>query len=318
MKAWDLLCMNITGSILRLNNLPKVSIIIPFYNQDNIAAQVINAVLSLDYPLKKLEVIIVDDGSTDNTNNILSDLRSENIINVFHETNRGRAQARNSGIRRSSGDLIGFLDGDMVVENSWLSEIVQVLMDKNVFGCMGESVPPGDYADSAMEKYFHSYWRGARKHGANKPIPFKRFLFNNTVVRKEALAKAGFFDETFQGYGGEDTDLAIRFWRLYPHGLRYCPDARVFHHHQRSIRSFCDDMQYFGERNLPILISRYPHLKNILISGWMTSIPGRIFFNRVVGSIVRVLTQYSRLTILTRYLVVDAVLTGLKASGYRK
>lgn len=305
----------ITENTLVSVNTPTVTFIIPFHNQEPVVEMVIRSVLDLDYPLERLNIIVIDDGSTDGTRSKI-ELFSKvpQVESILFDANRGRARARNAGLKKTTSELIALIDGDMVLEKTWLQELIKTIQSNNVIACMGETMAPPGYRKNRLDRYFYSYWRGARKHGNHVPVPFHRFLFNNTLIKSNALLKAGLFDDVFTGYGGEDTDLAIRMWRLYPAGLRFCPEARASHHHFRSLEQFLKDMFHFGKANLPLLVERYPHLKNTLGANWSSSISGKLVFNRFCRSLVIFLSQVFNHTIFIRYLVVESVVAGLRSA----
>ncbi|MGC8603005.1 MAG: glycosyltransferase family 2 protein, partial [Desulfomonilaceae bacterium] len=93
-----------------------VSVIIPTYNRAHLIERAVNSVLEQTYD--KLEIIVVDDGSTDNTGNVLSQLQDgdSRVRYIRHETNKGSQSARNTGIRNARGDYVAFLDSD----DEWL------------------------------------------------------------------------------------------------------------------------------------------------------------------------------------------------------
>jgi len=92
-------------------NPPKVSIIIPAFNEEKGIAGTIRSVLRLDYPRNKLEVIVVDDGSTDNTYKIVSKFKSK-VVRVFREENQGKGTAINLGLKKARGEVIITMDAD--------------------------------------------------------------------------------------------------------------------------------------------------------------------------------------------------------------
>jgi glycosyltransferase involved in cell wall biosynthesis len=94
-----------------LNHHPLVSVIITSYNRARFLRRAIESVLAQDYPAK--EVVVVDDGSTDGTETEIAPwARAQGVVWVRHETNRGEAAGRNTGVRASRGDYIAFLDSD--------------------------------------------------------------------------------------------------------------------------------------------------------------------------------------------------------------
>ena len=99
-----------------MNKNPTVSVIIPTYNRAHLVDRAIQSVLNQTY--KDFELIIVDDGSTDNTEDIIKEFqkKDERIKYIRHEENRGGSAARNTGIKAAKGEYIAFLDSD----DEWL------------------------------------------------------------------------------------------------------------------------------------------------------------------------------------------------------
>jgi cellulose synthase/poly-beta-1,6-N-acetylglucosamine synthase-like glycosyltransferase len=104
-----------------LSIYPKVSIIIPAYNEEKVIAQTIEAILETKYPKK--EIIMVDDGSTDNTLSIA--LKYKNQIKVLHKENGGKASALNYGLIYSNGEIVVIVDADTVVGRHAITELVK-------------------------------------------------------------------------------------------------------------------------------------------------------------------------------------------------
>ena len=296
-----------------MSAVKTVSIVIPFYNQENTVEMVVSAALNLNYPKEKLDIILVDDGSTDSTGKKIGQMNDDRLTKILLDKNAGRARARNLGLQKVRGEITGLLDGDMVVDPNWLTNLLKALDEKNVVAAMGESQIHPNLEKTKLDRYFYSFWRGARKHGKHSPIPFHRFLFNNTIVKTEALKKAGHFDESFRGYGGEDTDLAVRLWKLYPVSLRFVPEARSYHYHIRTLEEFCNDMRWFGEKNLPVLVKRYPAYKKNLGAGWAASRTGVFVFNQMFRTVCEIGYKFTGMTLFTRYLVAYAVVSGYRS-----
>lgn len=101
--------------------MPKVSIIIPVYNASRYLRECLDSILLGD--LKEIEVIAVDDGSTDDSLNILNQYREEHGIIVLSQINSGPAKARNAGLNVATGEYIGFVDADDWVEPTMFSEM---------------------------------------------------------------------------------------------------------------------------------------------------------------------------------------------------
>lgn len=109
-----------------------VTIIVPVWNEERTLAGTINSLLALDYPKNNLDIIIVDDGSTDGTRQVANTFKSHPQVRVFHKENGGKHTAVNLGIKRAKGELIGCLDADSFVDKNALIEIVRCFEDEKI------------------------------------------------------------------------------------------------------------------------------------------------------------------------------------------
>ena len=106
--------------------MPRISFIIPVYNVEKYIRQCVNSILRQDY--KDFEIILVDDGSIDNSGLICDNLEKHNkVVRVIHQENRGLSEARNTGIIHATGEYVLFVDGDDFIGKNSLSEIIKVL-----------------------------------------------------------------------------------------------------------------------------------------------------------------------------------------------
>ena len=192
---------------------PRVSVIIPAYNQARFLADAVNSVLA--QTCRDFEIVIVDDGSTDETPTVAQgffdaapwDAAGSNRVRLFRQENRGLAGARNTGIRQARGEFIALLDSD----DLWLPGFLEKML-----------ALAGDHPEAAV---LYCGWRYVDEGGRLLPeaphltvIPpmemHARMLRANqlnvctVLLRREAVLQAGLFDESFRRL--EDWDLWLR------------------------------------------------------------------------------------------------------------
>ncbi len=180
-----------------------VSVIIPTYNRAALIGEAIESALRQTYSAR--EVIVVDDGSTDETLGVLA--RYGNAIHTVRTPNRGCAAARNAGVRLARGAHLAFVDSDDVAPPEKLAIQVPVLdADPDVGFVYGPSVAFGPElpAEVALQPV---------RPGSDGCVAEGIFLttligFDSVLLRREAVERAGGFDETLRH--NEDTDLLLR------------------------------------------------------------------------------------------------------------
>ncbi|MEA3489047.1 MAG: glycosyltransferase [Candidatus Omnitrophota bacterium] len=203
---------------MKKNNETIVSVIVPTYNRAGLIGRAVKIVLKQTYA--DLEVIVVDDGSTDNTEEIVKDIRDERVRYIKHSHNRGLSSARNTGIREACGRYIAFQDDDDIWMPGKLEKQMSLFRD----------APPevGVVYGSTLRifegKKVHVPSRGLQpKEGDLYGILLKSNFISivSAVVKRECFEKAGMFDESLPNL--EDWDLWLRVSKYYH--FRYLDEA---------------------------------------------------------------------------------------------
>ena len=116
------------------DELPKVSIIIPVWNEEKSVARTLDTIFSSNYPSKKFEVILVDNNSTDKTMQITRELKRTKYkeLRIYNETKQGKGCALNCGINKAKGDIIFSMDADTMVEPSCVREMTRYFKNPEV------------------------------------------------------------------------------------------------------------------------------------------------------------------------------------------
>lgn len=196
-----------------MSRLPRVSVIIPVFNLAPYVAETLDSLFRQTYA--DFEAIVVNDGSTDRTEEALEPFRGRIVYR--RQENRGVMAARNAGLRIARGELIALLDGD----DLWMPDCLRTLVGM---------LDADSGADVAFPNavFFGSPRFDGRLHqevfAVNQPITFDRLLrrethvFGSLVFRRRVLTEIGEFDESLAGQGAEDYDLWLRMLR---HGCRF-------------------------------------------------------------------------------------------------
>ena len=107
-----------------------ISVIIPVYNKENYIQNCLNSVLAQSY--SNLEIVLINDGSKDNSGEILDEYADKDErVKVFHIENGGVYAARNFGLEKSTGDYVTFIDADDTIELSYIETLFRVLQENN-------------------------------------------------------------------------------------------------------------------------------------------------------------------------------------------
>jgi glycosyltransferase involved in cell wall biosynthesis len=190
------------------STIPRVSVVIPTYNYARYVPEAVDSVLAQSF--EELEVIVVDDGSTDKTAEILRSF-GEQIRNIRQE-HCGLSAARNTGIRAARGQYVAFLDSD----DLWLPEKVSLQIarldaEPEVGLVYCETLLFDDSAPATL--ILHSYWAS---HPSGRILPWlvrQNVIPSPTpIVRRELFERVGLFDETLRAC--EDWDMWIRIGRV--------------------------------------------------------------------------------------------------------
>lgn len=170
-----------------------VSIVMPAFNEERYIEAALKAVLDLDYPRELMEIIVVDNGSTDATVKIAEQYADK----VFVVTGVRVGAVRNFGVKQAKGQIIAFMDSDCVPKKEWLIQSLEY-MRTNACDAVG-----GIYLLRENPSWVESSWL-INPQPADKPT--EALVGGAIVISRDAFTKAGMFDETINA--GEDYALA--------------------------------------------------------------------------------------------------------------
>lgn len=219
--------------------VPRVSVIVPVYNGAETIGACLEALVAQDYPKDQLEILVVDNKSTDETARVVARYP---VRCVREDQAQSSYAARNRGVGEASGELLAFTDADCVPARDWLRRGVAAFADARIGGVAGEiqPLPPQTIAQRyAVEKRALSQ-EGALRQNSYRPAVYTA----NAFYRKRALEQAGLFDPSVKS--GGDADLAWRVQERLGLTLAYCPEAVVYHEHRRRVRDLLKQRRNYG------------------------------------------------------------------------
>lgn len=197
-----------TAACSRDEQLPLVSVIIPVFNVAPYLREALDSVVQQTWP--HLEIIIVDDGSTDGSGKICDEYRADARVQVIHQENRGLSAARNAGLDRASGEYISFLDSDDAWRPDFIRKLMGAMENADIAICQYEmhrlKMDTGGQIHPAAQKGFYS-----RKE-ALRALVEETINVNvwNKLYRKELWTEIRFPE----GHNYEDVDTTCRVFDL--------------------------------------------------------------------------------------------------------
>src|SRR5512136_2079386 len=194
--------------------LPFVSIIIPVMDRAEELGRCLDSISRLRYPKEKLEIIVVDDGSRDNSKEVAASFGA--VVLDSGGTGTGPAAARNCGSRVARGELLAFIDSDCIASPEWLEELVGLFDDPEVAAVGG--FVDGMHTSSFLDRYelaMSSLTLGNRERSGQQGDDTFYLPSCNLLVRSSAFRSSAGFDPEM--HVGEDVDLS---WRLRDSGHR--------------------------------------------------------------------------------------------------
>jgi GT2 family glycosyltransferase len=231
--------------------LPSLSIIVAAYNAEDTIESCLQSILALDYPPTKVEIIVVDNASTDQTAAILS--RYSRRLKILRETMRGPAAARNRGLFQAEGEVIAFTDADCIVDSRWARGLVAPLQGARVGIVGGKILAKVPY--NRIEEF------GNEIHDHQKIIEVYQppyVITMNWASRLSVLQESGFFDERFLRC--QDVDLSYRILQV-GYLFRYVPGALVFHQNESTLAGLFHEGCLHGYYSVPVLKKHRQFLK---------------------------------------------------------
>ena len=231
---------------------PTISVVIPTYRRPALLRRCLQSLAEQDLEPDTFEVVVVDDGSGDETVDVLR-AAAANVRGLAQPQNAGPAAARNRGIQEARGRLVVFLDDDIAAAPDLLSTHARLhdeAGNDELLGVLGrvdwdpslEVTPFMHWLDRSGLQFAYDTWL---REGPIEPA-YGAFYTCNVSVPRALLVDSGGFDERFPYAAFEDMELAFRLTARGFH-MDYRPAARAFHTRAMELSGFCARMERVGE-----------------------------------------------------------------------
>jgi GT2 family glycosyltransferase len=234
---------------------PRISVVVCTHNGSTTIGQCCDELTKLDYP--DFEIIVVDDGSTDNTASIVSNYD----VKLIQTKNHGLSSARNTGANAATGEIVAYIDDDAWPDPHWLRYLALAFDSGDYAGVGGPNIAPpsGNGTADAVANA-----PGGPIHVMLTDDVAEHIPGCNMAFRKSALLAVGGFDASFR-VAGDDVDLC---WRIQERGwtLGFTPAAMVWHHRRSSLKAYLRQQWGYGkaeamlERKWPMKYNAIGHL----------------------------------------------------------
>jgi cellulose synthase/poly-beta-1,6-N-acetylglucosamine synthase-like glycosyltransferase len=201
-----------------------ISVIVPAYNAERTISSTINSLLNQNYPKNRYEIIVVDDGSSDKTREIVRKFKK---VRLIKQTHKGPAAARNLGAKKSKGNILLFTDSDCVPDKNWIKFVVEPFKNPEIVGVSGTYKTLNK--ESLLAR-FAGYEIEERHEEMEKQKNIDFIGTFSAAYRKKIFLRFGGFDEAFPLASGEDIDLSFKI-STAGYKMVFQPKAFVYHNH---------------------------------------------------------------------------------------
>lgn len=283
----------------------ELSIIIPTHNRAPILEQCLERIFLNDFPKNKYEVIVVDDASTDNTQEICTKWQKSENLTYLKQKKSGQGVARNKAIDLAKGKVLIFIGDDIFINKNFLREHYEyhdqypqknyavlglILWDPeiNISEIMNWSTN-----SSQIFGKFGGHQFAFEKLTHNKEANYN-FFYTSNISLKKSILQDNKFDPWFDGYGWEDIELGYRLSKNYNLKIIYNSNAIAYHHHEIDLEQFKKRMYQIGKathlfHHKHPELNKLPNLKKKLIlnsisnklSLTISSILNKVFQNKL-------------------------------------
>ncbi len=268
---------------------PMFSVVVCTHNGALRMRACLSALMNLDYP--NYEIIVVDDGSSDGTAEIVAEFSEVRMVRLGHA---GLSAARNRGAQEAKGEIIAYTDDDCEPDAAWLTWLAYAMCSRGWDACGGPNLPPrpgGGARGNDVDEAVVAAAPGAPSHVLLKDSEAEHLPGCNMAVRKRVLEQIGGFNAVYQ-VAGDDVDFC---WRLGEAGFRmgFCGAAFVWHRRRTSLWRYFKQQYGYGKAEA-LLMKDHPERfrrgsgalwkGRVYAGGAMCVHPGSVIYHGAMGT----------------------------------
>ncbi len=232
-----------------------ISVVVPTHCKPQLLRRTLKA-LSRQRYLPEWELVVVDDGSQDATEEVLREWgRRLPLRALVLSQNEGRSRARNHGWRHARGESVLFLDDDILLTANALSAHAAA-QERHPGVWLAEVKTLPEIVDSTLFEYLDG--QGLAKCSPDGPVPARYFLTQNVSLPRAALELCEGFDERFASYGFEDMELAFRLEERAGLDFHFLEGALGYHVHHHTLAEYLHKKRECGRSSLPLIARLHP------------------------------------------------------------
>lgn len=244
---------------------PDISVLIPTHNRKELLGKTLDAYRRQSLPPLRFELLVIDDGSTDGTREMMERLSVERPgLRYVRTEHAGPARARNIGIEKARAELVFFTGDDCIPDAKLLEAHCETHAGVKGIAVLGHIAWHPDVEVSPLMRYLEKdvqfSYPAISKTG--RCVPYYYFYTSNISLPKRYLSSVGGLDEDFKYAVWEDIELGYRLWKT---GLRirYEPRAKVFHHHTVTLEHYLTRQYRLGLMGA-LLYRKHPNLSELV------------------------------------------------------
>ncbi|MGL5694666.1 MAG: glycosyltransferase [Peptostreptococcaceae bacterium] len=279
-SIWAMLAMNILLAINgyiyyikslkfkdeRLKNYPFVSILVPAHNEGKVIGKTVESLLLLDYPLDKMELIVINDNSSDNSKDILQNIKNRyrnynfTIINTDKVTGgKGKSNALNIGYKQAKGEYIAIYDADNTPEKTALRYLIQTIVKDDNLGAVIGKFRTRNKHKNILTKFINIEtlsFQWIAQAGRKNLLGLCTIPGTNFVLRKTTIEKLGGWDPNAIA---EDTEISLRTYKM-GQSITYVPQSVTWEQEPETVNVWMKQRTRWVKGNIYVIVK---YIKNI-------------------------------------------------------